>query len=285
MPWYATHGRHALPWRLTADPYAVLVSEVMLQQTQVDRVLPRYVAWLERWPSVGALAEATVADVIREWSGLGYNRRAVQLHRAAQLIVPDGFPATAADLQALPGVGEYTAAAVASFAFDEHVAVADINIARCVSRALLGRASQRAVTPAAISGACDALLPSADARAHNLALMDLGAMVCQAKTPRCDECPLRDLCEWRRAGSPAAESRPRQSLRFEDTARFARGRIVEALRARDSLPTSEISDLLPPKHRAPLAAYLAALERDGLLVRTSDGDWSLPGERSPVTAR
>ncbi|MBA4179269.1 MAG: A/G-specific adenine glycosylase [Anaerolinea sp.] len=284
MRWYAGNGRHALPWRLTREPYAVLVSEVMLQQTQVDRVLLRYQAWLQRWPTAAALAGASLADVIREWGGLGYNRRAVNLHRAARVIAAQGFPTTVAGLRCLPGVGTYTAAAVASFAFNEHVAVADTNIARCIARVLLGQPSQRGVSPKVIAAAGSAMLPREDSRSHNLALMDLGAIVCQAKVPRCGECPLRAVCEWRRAGFPADEAARKPAPRFEDSARFARGRIVDALRATQQLSTREIVDVLPPSHHQPLDRYLASLERDGLVARTPSGDWALPAASEITTA-
>jgi A/G-specific adenine glycosylase len=168
--WYAANGRD-LPWRRTRDPYAILVSEVMLQQTQVDRVVPRYLAWLERWPTVGSLAAASTADVIREWQGLGYNRRAVSLRRAAQVVARSGWPA---DLTALPGVGPYTAAAVRCFAFGEEVLPVDVNVERVQRR-----------TGHAFS--------SVSAQA----LMDLGATFCLARIPRCAACPLSSECPSR----------------------------------------------------------------------------------------
>lgn len=168
--WFAVKGRD-LPWRHTRDPYAILVSEVMLQQTQVERVVPRYVAWLERWPTVEALAAASAADVIREWQGLGYNRRAINLHRAAQAVAASGWPD---DLQELPGVGPYTSAAVRCFAFGEEVLPVDVNVERVRRR-----------TGHSFS--------SASAQA----LMDLGATVCLARIPRCDACPLAAACPSR----------------------------------------------------------------------------------------
>jgi A/G-specific adenine glycosylase len=170
LEWFAESGRD-LPWRRTRDPYAVLVSEVMLQQTQVERVVPRYLAWLERWPTAHSLAAAAPGDVIREWQGLGYNRRALNLHRAARLIAERGWPD---DLTALPGVGGYTAAAIRRFALDEEVLPVDVNVDRVLRR-----------TRASFS-------PSA---AH--ALMDLGATVCIARVPRCGSCPLADACPSR----------------------------------------------------------------------------------------
>jgi A/G-specific adenine glycosylase len=170
LAWYAEHGRD-LPWRRTRDPYAILVSEVMLQQTQVERVVPRWTAWLERWPTAGALAAAPVAEVIRAWQGLGYNRRAVSLHRAACRIAAGGWPD---DLTELPGVGRYTADAVRSFALGEPVLPRDTNVLRVEER-----------TGHRFDSRC------------GQALMDLGATVCLARVPRCGACPLAERCPSR----------------------------------------------------------------------------------------
>ena len=170
LAWFDAHGRD-LPWRRSRDPYAILVSEVMLQQTQVDRVVPRYLDWLGRWPTVDLLAVASPADVIRAWQGLGYNRRGLNLHRAAQQIARDGWPD---DLTALPGVGPYTAAAVSSFAFGRPVLPVDTNVRRIRER-----------TGHEFSAAA------------GQALMDLGATVCLARIPRCGICPLADACPAR----------------------------------------------------------------------------------------
>jgi A/G-specific adenine glycosylase len=170
LAWFAEHGRD-LPWRRTRDPYAILVSEVMLQQTQVERVIPRYLAWLERWPTVAALAAAPAADVIRDWQGLGYNRRGLNLHRAAQKIAAEGWPD---DLTQLPGVGPYTAAAVANFALGRDVLPMDTNVSRVQER------TGYRFSPAA-----------------GQALMDLGATVCLARIPRCGVCPLASACPAR----------------------------------------------------------------------------------------
>ena len=170
LAWYAETGRD-LPWRRTRDPYAILVSEVMLQQTQVARVVPRWEEWLERWPTVEALAAAPVADVIRAWQGLGYNRRAVSLHRAARVVAEHGWPE---DLTELPGVGRYTADAVGLFAFGREVLPVDVNIGRVLDR------SGGSFGPSSAQ-----------------ALMDLGATVCLARIPRCDACPLAEGCPSR----------------------------------------------------------------------------------------
>jgi A/G-specific adenine glycosylase len=195
LAWYREHGRE-LPWRRTRDPYAILVSEVMLQQTQASRVVPRYLAWLERWPSVEALASASTADVIREWQGLGYNRRALNLQRAARHVEADGWPE---DLTELPGVGPYTADAVARFAFDQPVLPVDVNVRRVRER-----------TGAAFDHTCAQ------------ALMDLGATICIALVPRCGQCPLAAECPSRgRRFEPLRKQGP-----FEGSFRQRRARAL-----------------------------------------------------------
>jgi A/G-specific adenine glycosylase len=198
LAWFADVGRD-LPWRRTRDPYAILVSEVMLQQTPVERVVPRYLRFLERWPTVGALAAATTADVIREWDGLGYNRRAVNLHRAARAVAASGWPD---DLTNLPGVGPYTAAAVANFAFGRDVLPVDTNVRRVQER-----------TGHAFDAACAQ------------ALFDLGATVCLARVPRCDVCPLAAGCPSR---GRRFEAQRRQS-RFEGSFRQRRANALRAV--------------------------------------------------------
>jgi A/G-specific adenine glycosylase len=201
LAWYRREGRD-LPWRRTRDPYAILVSEVMLQQTQVARVVPRYLAWLERWPTVEALADASTADVIREWQGLGYNRRALNLHRAARKIAAGGWPE---DLSELPGVGRYTTDAIRRFAFDESVLPVDTNVRRVLER-----------TNGSFGPEC----------AH--ALMDLGATVCLARVPRCGSCPLAAGCPSR---GRRFEPRRRQS-RFEGSFRQRRARTLRLVAER-----------------------------------------------------
>jgi A/G-specific adenine glycosylase len=232
LDWYQEHGRD-LPWRRTHDPYAILVSEVMLHQTQVERVVPRYVAWLERWPTVEALAAAPAAAVIREWQGLGYNRRALSLHRAAQRVAAQGWPN---DLTELPGVGRYTADAVARFAFDSAVLPVDTNVRRVQER-----------TGASFSAAS----------AH--ALMDLGATVCLARVPRCAICPLAARCPSRgRRYEPLRRQSP-----FEGSFRQRRARTLR-------LVAENPRDL--PSLDAPA---VAALARDGL-VEVDEGLVRLP---------
>ena len=242
LGWYGG-VRRDLPWRRTTDPYAILVSEVMLQQTQVARVVPRYEAWLERWPTAAALARASRAEVLAAWVGLGYNRRALALHAAAAVVARDGWPA---DLRALPGVGEYTAAAVASFAFGAQVAAVDTNVRRVARR--LGR------------GEPAALLPAGRAGDFNQAMMELGATVCRARAPRCADCPVAAWCASAgRAAPPVRRRRRAAAERFEDSNRWVRGRVVAALAAGDGVP----DDIAPDR----LRRALAGLERDGIVRR------------------
>jgi A/G-specific adenine glycosylase len=200
LAWYQANGRD-LPWRHTKDPYAILVSEVMLQQTQVERVIPRWTGWLERWPTAAALASASVADVIVAWQGLGYNRRAVNLHRAAQHVAAHGWPD---DLTVLPGVGPYTAGAVGNFAFGRNVLPVDTNVRRIQER-----------TGHAFDGSC------------TQALFDLGATICLARIPRCGECPLAAQCPSRgRRYEPL-----RKQSRFEGSFRQRRAVALRAVAA------------------------------------------------------
>jgi A/G-specific adenine glycosylase len=254
LDWYA-RGRRDLPWRRTRDPYALLVSEVMLQQTQAARVVPRYAAWLEEFPDERALATAPVAAVLRAWSGLGYNRRALALWRAARELVAHGWPRDAAGLRALPGVGPYTAAAVASFAWDEDVAALDVNARRVIERWEGG-----ALTPGALARRAAEWLPAGRAAEFNQAMMELGATVCTARRARCELCPLSAGCVTRRRGGPRdpPPGRREPRARFEDTDRWARGRVMAALARGERLP-----DMASER----LERALAGLERDGLVVR------------------
>jgi len=216
LAWYAEHGRN-LPWRSTRDPYAILVSEVMLQQTQAARVAPRWLAWLERWPTPQALASAPTADVIREWQGLGYNRRAITLQRAAQVVAEHGWPD---DLTELPGVGPYTAAAVGCFSFGHDVLPVDVNVRRVQER-----------TGEPFDHTCAQ------------ALMDLGATICIARVPRCDACPLADACPSRgRRYEPL-----RKQSRFEGSFRQRRARalrlVAEGPQPRESLEPRVVAAL------------------------------------------
>jgi A/G-specific adenine glycosylase len=255
LEWYATH-RRPLPWRKTKDPYALLVSEVMLQQTQAARVIPYYEAFLARFPTAQALAAARPRDVLEAWSGLGYNRRALALHAAAKRVAETGWPD---DLTELPGVGPYTAAAVGSFAWDRQQAAIDTN-----ARRVIERYDGLARRPAALAARAAELLPPGRAADFNQAMMELGATVCRPRAPRCHECPVRGGC----AGPGEPPSRRRGAERYEDSDRWARGRVVAALLAGRPLPAA-----LTAERRE---RVLAALERDGLVVRNRDGSVALP---------
>ena len=234
--WYAQSARE-LPWRhRSASPWAVLVSEIMLQQTPVSRVLPAYIEWLERWPTPAALAASSPGDAVRAWGRLGYPRRALRLHAAAVALVAEHggeVPADVAALRALPGVGDYTAAAVATFAFGQRHAVLDTNVRRVVARAWSGLAGT--TTPAvtvAERRLAETLLPDDDQLASvvSVALMELGALVCHARAPSCDECPLADRCAWRLAGYPAPSAPARRPQTYQGTDRQARGAVLSVLR-------------------------------------------------------
>jgi A/G-specific adenine glycosylase len=296
LQWAAQAGRD-LPWRRTRDPWAVLVSEVMLAQTQAARVIPRWQEFMARWPTAGSCARAPVAAVIAAWSGLGYNRRAVLLHRAAGLISiqPGGaVPADLAALTALPGVGPYTARAVLAFAYDQQVGVVDTNTARVLARAVAGRA----LSPAEAQSQADSLVPPGRAWAWNQALLDLGATVCTARRPSCGACPLgvgapgRQLCRWARSGATgdpavgsAGTSRPQS--RFEGSNRQGRGRLLAALAGAPAGSSFRISAAALPGAAGwpddPERALDAArrLVEDGLAQMAPDGTLSLPGTGHP----
>ena len=225
LRWYGRAER-PLPWRRTADPYAILVSEMMAQQTQIARVLPAYRRFLRRFPTLAALSRASLGEVLREWSGLGYNRRARDLHRIARSH-PAGLPRTVEALDALPGVGAYTAGAVACFAYGEPVAFADTNIRRVLGRVFLGRIASE---QEAVELDREHLPKRAAARWHS-ALMDLGATICTARTPRCPRCPLHSICLFRTA-APVMELRAAaKGTSFATSDRRVRGRIIRALAA------------------------------------------------------
>jgi A/G-specific adenine glycosylase len=250
LDWYAVNKRD-LPWRHTRDPYAILVSEVMLQQTQVPRVEPRWRRWMERWPTVETLAAATPAEVIEEWAGLGYNRRAVNLHRAATAVVERGvFPRKIDELCELPGVGPYTAAAIACFAFGAQVAAPDTNARRVLERAF---------------GDPGPAPPSGRAYDWNQALFDLGSQVCIARRPRCGVCPLAHGCPSRGRSFPALR---RQSA-FEGSFRQRRSRLLRAVMEAGQLAEASVD-----------AEALTSLLRDGL-VEIGDGAVTLPRAATP----
>ena len=236
LAWYEQYKRD-LPWRQTRDPYAILVSETMLQQTGVERVISKYQAFLAAFPTLQALAAAPTADVIRLWQGLGYNRRAVRLQQAARAALQrwSALPSTVDDLLSLPGVGPYSARAVACFAFDAPIAAIDTNIRRVLTR-VLHSAQETTLTAKAMQALADSIIPAGRAYDWNQALMDLGATICTDAAPRCLICPLQPQCRAfpvAPAGSTAiAEARPRwKEEPFAGSRRYYRGRIVDALRA------------------------------------------------------
>ena len=225
-----------LPWRRTRDPWAVLVSEVMLQQTQVQRVIPIWEAFMAKFATVTACAEASQADVVRAWAGLGYNRRAVNLHRAAVMMAASMKGVVPRDLDALrqlPGIGPYTARAVLTFAFEQDVGVVDTNIARVLSR----HAGRRLTTREAQATA-DALVPPGGSWEWNQRLMDLGALVCTARAPACQRCWLREGCRW----TGEAWSTPKQST-FVGSDRQGRGRLIAALREQ-AVPVDHVAGVM-----------------------------------------
>lgn len=271
--------RRDLPWRRTRDPWAILVSELMLQQTQVSRVAPRWAAFLERFPTPTACATAAVGDVVRAWSGLGYNRRAVNLHRAAAACVErfgGRLPSSLDGLQSLPGVGPYTARAVLAFSGEVDVGVVDTNAARVLARAVAGRP----LTGREVQQLADTLVPPGGGWAWNQAMLDLGATVCRRRAPRCADCPVAEACRWRAAGGPdpadgSAGVGGTQS-RFEGSDRQGRGRLVGALRI-SPIPAAEIPAAAgwpdDPRRAEQVARTLVA---DGLAVLAPDGTLRLP---------
>lgn len=257
-----------LPWRRTRDPWRILVSEVMLQQTQVQRVIPRWRGFLARFPTATECAAAPLGDVLREWQGLGYPRRAQRLHETAGRVTElGGFPTDLDGLLALPGVGQYTARALLAFAFESDAAVVDTNIARVYARV----AGER-LTPKRVQALADEMCPSGDAWAWNQCLMDLGAVLCRPSNPACEECPVRSRCAWQGAGGvdPAVGSSgvSGRQARFEGSDRQARGRLLKALGAAPA-PIAEVARIM--RRDDTIAARLVAdLEREGLVRRRDD---------------
>jgi A/G-specific adenine glycosylase len=252
-----------LPWRYTRDPWAVLVSEVMLQQTQAARVVPKWRAFLEEFPTTAACAHASLGDVLRLWQGLGYPRRARNLHAAAVEVERLGaFPRTLPGLLALPGVGAYTARAVLAFAFEDDAAVVDTNIARVYARVLGTR-----LTPAAVQAAADEQLPLGQAWEWNQCLMDLGAVLCRPVAPGCGECPIAGQCSYRGVGddpAPGSAGVSRTQARFEGSDRQARGRLLKALSVAP-VATSDVGQAMAvtPERASRL---VHALVSEGLVV-------------------
>jgi A/G-specific adenine glycosylase len=280
LRWYAEHARD-LPWRRPdAGPWAVMVSEFMLQQTPVARVLPAYDAWLRTWPTPSALAAAAPGEAVRAWGRLGYPRRALRLHAAARAIDErhgGDVPSDRASLRALPGVGDYTAAAVAAFAFGRRHAVLDTNVRRVLGRLVAGEEFPAAGVTAAERGRGEALLPDdgPTAARWSVAVMELGALLCTARAPRCQACPVRAECAWAAAGFPAYAGPPRRGQTYAGTDRQCRGRLLGVLRDSDD-----------PVHRSRLEQAwddawqreraLDGLVSDGLVEPLDDDLFRLP---------
>lgn len=283
LAWYAD-ARRPLPWREPGTtPWGVLVSEFMCQQTQVDRVAPIWREWLDRWPRPSALAAEPTAEAIRAWGRLGYPRRARWLHGAADAIArewDDEVPAGTDDLLALPGVGEYTTAAVQAFAFGLPSVVLDTNVRRVIARSIDGQAIPRPTLTNAERDQARALVETADtapgrAAQWSQAVMELGALVCTSRAPDCGRCPIARQCAWQQNGAPAAEWAPRRQAAFHGSDRQARGRVLALLReSAHPVPTSAIEDALDDLAQRERA--INGLIADGLVVRTAVGDYALP---------
>lgn len=279
LRWYDRHARD-LPWRRPeATPWHVMVSEFMLQQTPVNRVLPVYEAWVERWPTPGDLAGEPVGEAIRAWGRLGYPRRAMRLHACANAIVDrhDGvIPDNRDALRALPGVGEYTSAAIAAFAYGQRHAVLDTNVRRVFTRAVSGEEFPARSLTVAERTLAERLLPEAPETAARwaVAVMELGALCCTAATPACSTCPLRARCEWRRRDYPRGE-RPRGQS-YAGTDRQCRGRLLGMLR--DSAePVSAAALRTVWDDHAQRERALDSLVADGLVEPTGEDHFRLPG--------
>lgn len=280
LEWYARAAR-PLPWREpAATPWAVLVSEIMLQQTPVARVLPAYEQWLARWPSPTSLAAAAPGDAVRAWDRLGYPRRALRLHAAATAIVASHggeVPADYVPLRALPGIGDYTAAAICAFAFGQRQVVLDTNVRRVLARVVSGVAEPSNAPTVAERRIAAGLLPDDGERAatFSVALMELGALICRARSPLCDQCPVADRCKWRQAGYPASALPPRRGQGYEGTDRQARGVVLAMLRARPG-PVRRTELLAAWADAAQLARAIDGLVTDGLLEPLPRARFRLP---------
>jgi A/G-specific adenine glycosylase len=281
VSWYAGHARD-LPWRRPGtSPWDILVSEIMLQQTPVDRVRPAHAAWMARWPTPAALARATAADALRQWDRLGYPRRALWLHGIARALVSEHggeVPDSAEVLATLPGIGPYTAAAVATFAFGQRHAVLDTNVRRVLARLVTGTARPPAAPSAAERRLAEALLPADEATAArwSVAVMELGALVCTAARPSCAACPVAPGCAWRAAGKPPPP--PGQAGQaYAGTDRQCRGALLAVLRSAEG-PVLPAALDVAWHDTGQRARALAALVADGLVTRRADGTFALPGE-------
>ncbi len=281
LAWYDAHARE-LPWRAPdASPWAVLVSEVMLQQTPVARVEPVWRTWLERWPAPADLAAAAPGEAVRAWGRLGYPRRALRLHAAATAIVErhaGEVPAEETDLLALPGIGSYTASAVASFAFGRRTTVLDTNVRRVLARVRDGAAFPAPSLTRAETARAAALVPddATTSSRWNVAVMELGALVCSARAPRCGACPVADLCAWHLAGHPAYDGPPRRAQKWHGTDRQVRGALLAVLReAPDAVTARELAAAWPDDAQQ-RARCLDGLVADGLVEPLARDRYRLP---------
>lgn len=279
LAWFSGHGRE-LPWRATRDPYRVLVAEVLAQQTQAARAAAAWPRFLERFPDVHALAAAAPAEVLRAWQGLGYNRRALALRATAQAVEDrGGWPGTVEELAALPGVGPYTARAVACFALGLRVAPVDTNVARVLARSLAGT-DPAELTPAGRQRLADQAMAEDQPWAWSSALMDVGALHCRPR-PRCDGCPLELTCRWRALGPAAPPPRPRAQAPFATSDRRWRGAVVRALAgAPDGLDRADLADAVQAaaaqRPDGWFETLLARLEAEGMVATGADGRLRLP---------
>ncbi len=292
MTWYQRHGRTHLPWRTTRDPYKIIVSEVMLAQTQVNRVVPKFVSFIGLFPTLASLARASTADVLRAWRGLGYNSRAVRLKTLAKRVIGNHggvVPRDAAVLRRLPGIGPYSVAAIRAFAYDEDVAALDTNVRRIVHRVFLGAEIPARASEHELNLLAARFVPAGRGHDWNSALMDMGSSLCTARAPKCLLCPLQPVC----AAAPinaleldaarrrlAAKASPRQRVAFKDSARFIRGRIIERLR---ELPAGQMVSLLDLQSdlrsqyvmpRCEVKRLVQALRKEGL-VKSERGSIAL----------
>lgn len=268
--------RTDLPWRRTRDPWSVLVSELMLQQTQVARVVPKYEAFLDRFPTVVECASGRQAEVVQLWQGLGYNRRAVNLHRCARAVVSEHggrLPADLDALLALPGIGPYTARAVLAFAFEHDVAIVDTNVARILARQL-----GRGLTVKEAQAAADEIVPHGDGWAWNQSMLDLGATVCTKRSPNCEVCPTASTCKWRGVGSDPAVGSAGVSggqSKFAGSDRQGRGRLVDVLRGGPVKSDNLAATMGWPEDEARAHRVAQTLVRDNLVVVTDGNHYRL----------
>jgi A/G-specific adenine glycosylase len=274
LAWYKKNKRE-LPWRNT-DAWGVLVSEIMLQQTPVARVLPIYIEWMKRWPTPEALAAATPAQVITAWGRLGYPRRALRLHECAKVISTQykgQIPETQSELRELPGIGDYTSAAIVAFAFEGRSLVLDINIRRVFARVIDGVEVPTAAPTKSEREKREKLIPSKNPHVWAAATMELGALICTAKNPKCGQCPLADQCIWRSLDYPLSDQ-PKRTQSWHGTDRQCRGVIVQALRENPALSKKEIMQLWDVPSQVEKA--LLTLLEDGLVVAQKRERFSLP---------